>query len=133
MSAARTVKLAGAAYLIFLAYKYWTARTGDLIAAAPVGARQSFTSQLFLTLGNPKAIAFFAALLPTVVDLHHVTLVGYAQLASVTLVLLPAITLVYAALAARVRGLMSSARAQTRINRTAAVVMAGAGLGVAVS
>ena len=127
------VKLAGAAYLIYLAYKYWTARTGDLVAAAPAGARQSFTSQLFLTLGNPKAIAFFAALLPTVVDLHHVNLAGYAQLASVTLVLLPAITLVYAALASRVRGLMSSAKAQKRINRTAAVVMAGAGLGVAVS
>ena len=127
------VKLAGAAYLIYLAYKYWTARTGDLIAVAPTGARQSFTSQLFLTLSNPKAIAFFAALLPTAVDLHHVTVVGYAQLASVTLVWLPAITLVYAAMAARVPGLMSSARAQKRINRTAALVMAGAGLGVAVS
>ena len=120
----------------------------DLMAQAPTGIGKSIGTLFpalkamghghldkvfFLTVGNPKAIAFFAALLPTVVDLHHVNLAGYAQLASVTLVLLPAITLVYAALASRVRGLMSSAKAQKRINRTAAVVMAGAGLGVAVS
>jgi threonine/homoserine/homoserine lactone efflux protein len=127
------VKLAGAAYLIFLAYKYWTAKTGELVQTAPQSARQGFTSQLMVTLGNPKAIAFFAALLPTVIDLHHVTLVGYGQLVGATLVLIPAITLTYAALASRVRGLMTSARAQKRINRTAAVVMAGAGLGVAVT
>jgi threonine/homoserine/homoserine lactone efflux protein len=127
------IKLAGAAYLIYLAYKYWTARTGDLTSTPPTSVRQGFAAQLMITLGNPKAIAFFAALLPTVIDLHRVTLAVYAQLVFATLVLIPSITLVYAALASRVRGLMTSARAQKRINRTAAVVMAGAGLGVAVT
>jgi len=127
------VKLAGAAYLVYLAYKYWTARTGALAEAPQVSASRGFTAQLMVTLGNPKSITFFAALLPAVVDLHSLRPLGYAQLVGATFVLIPAITLIYAALAARVRGLMSSERAQKRMNRTAAVVMAGAGLGVAVS
>lgn len=127
------VKLAGAAYLIFMAYKYWTAPVQAFHASAAPSARQGFTAQLMLTLGNPKAIGFFVALLPTVIDLRSLKLAGYLQLASATLILIPAITLGYAALAARLRGVMASAKARKRINRTAAVVMAGAGLGVAVS
>ena len=127
------IKLAGGAYLIYMAYKYWTARTEALDAVEPATARQGFTAQLFVTLGNPKAIGFFVALLPTLVDLHSLRPIGYAQLVSVSLILLPAITLSYAGLAARLRGVMASAKARKRINRTAAVVMAGAGLGVAVS
>lgn len=126
------VKLAGAAYLIYLAYKYWTARVDETLDAPPT-ARSGFFAQLALTLGNPKAIAFFVALLPTVVDLHALRLAGYAQLSAATFVLIPLITVTYAALSARVRGLLSNARARRGINRTAAVIMAGAGVGVAVS
>jgi threonine/homoserine/homoserine lactone efflux protein len=68
-----------------------------------------------------------------VVDLRSLNLAGYGQLAAATVILIPAITLCYAGLAARLRGVMASAKARKRINRTAAVVMAGAGLGVAVS
>lgn len=127
------VKLAGAAYLIYMAYRYWTAPTSALEPASAPSAGQGFTAQLMVTLGNPKAIGFFVALLPTVVDLRGLKLGGYLQLVGVTMVLIPAITLGYAALAARLRGVMASAKARKRINQTAAVVMAGAGLGVAVS
>ncbi len=127
------VKLAGAAYLVYLAYRYWTAKVSGVETVALAGGRSSFFAQLGLTLGNPKAIAFFVALLPTVVDLHTLRLAGYAQLSAATFILIPAITLTYAALSARVRGLLSNARARRGINRTAAVIMAGAGVGVAVS
>jgi len=128
------VKLAGAAYLIYLAYKHWTAKVdleNEIVATAT--ARDGFLSQLFLTVGNPKAIAFFVALLPTVVDLHALRLPGYLQLASVTVLMIPSVLLTYAALASRFSGLATSARARLTINRTAAVVLAGAGVGVAVS
>ena len=128
------VKLAGAAYLIFLAYKHWTAKVEEGSAEiAPATARDGFLSQLFLTLGNPKAIAFFVALLPTVVDLHALRPAGYLQLAAATIVLIPSVMLTYAAVASRFRGLVTSAKARKTINRTAAVVLAGAGVGVAVS
>ena len=90
-------------------------------------------SQLSVTLGNPKAMAFFLAALPAVVDLKHLNAVGYVQLCLATAVLIPAIMLAYAALAAQVRVLLTSRRARKGINRTAAIVMAGAGVGVAVS
>ena len=127
------VKIGGAAYLGYMAFKYWTAKPEAGEVAAPASARQGFTAQLFLTLGNPKAIGFFVALLPTVVDLHRLQPAGYGQLVLASLLLIPAITLSYAGLASRLRGVMASAKARKRINRTAAVVMAGAGLGVAVS
>jgi len=127
------VKLGGAAYLIYLGYKYWTAPVGEMETVVAASARQGFLSQMSLTLGNPKAIAFFVALLPTVVDLGRLSLFGYLQLTAATAVLIPAITLSYAALASRVRGFLASRKARSRLNKGAAVVMVGAGVGVAVS
>jgi threonine/homoserine/homoserine lactone efflux protein len=127
------VKLGGAAYLIYLAWRYWTAPTAAPIEAQASTARDGFVSQLLLTLGNPKAIAFFVALLPAVVDLHALRLVGYLQLVLATLILIPSVLFSYAAFASRFRALAANARARKGINRTAAVVLLGAGVGVAVS
>ncbi len=126
------VKLGGALYLIYLGYRYWTAPVSEDPSAA-VSAGSGLLSQFALTIGNPKAITFFVALLPTVIDLNTLNLAGYAQLCAATVILIPAITLSYAALAAQVRGLMGSVTARRRINKTAALVMTGAGIGVAVS
>jgi threonine/homoserine/homoserine lactone efflux protein len=127
------VKYAGALYLLYMGYKYWTAEVSDVPQVVPTTLRQSFLSQLSVTLGNPKAMAFFLAILPTVVDLKHLNTVGFAQLSLATAVLIPSIMLAYAALAAQVRTFLTSRRARKGINRTGAVVMAGAGLWVAVS
>jgi threonine/homoserine/homoserine lactone efflux protein len=127
------VKWAGAAYLLYLAYRYWTAPVADLPQIVGSSARQGFLSQLSVTLGNPKAMAFFLALLPTVVDLRHLNAIGYLQLCSATAVLIPTIMLAYAALASRVRGLLESKKARGRLNKGAAVIMAGAAVGVTVS
>jgi threonine/homoserine/homoserine lactone efflux protein len=127
------VKLAGAAYLVYLGYRYWTAKVAELGDVVPVSARQSFLSQLSLTIGNPKAIGFFVALLPTVVDLHALNAVGYLELSAASFVLIPLIVLAYAALASRVRGLLASHRARKTLNRTAGAVLVGAAVGVALS
>jgi threonine/homoserine/homoserine lactone efflux protein len=127
------VKLAGAAYLFYLGYKYWVAEAADTTDIVPADVRGGFLSQLALTLGNPKAIAFFVALLPTVIDLHHLSLSGYVQLCAASYVLIPAITLTYAGLASRVRGLVTSRNARRLINRVAGAIMVGAGVGVAAS
>ena len=127
------VKLGGAGYLIYLGYKYWTAPVADAAETGPAHAHQGFVSQLALTLGNPKAIVFFVALLPTVVDLKALNVVGYVELSAATFVLIPAITLVYIALASHIRGFLAGRAARKRLNRTAAVVMIGAGVGVAVT
>jgi threonine/homoserine/homoserine lactone efflux protein len=127
------VKYAGAAYLVYMGYKYWRAEVTEMPEPVPASNSQSFFSLLSVTLGNPKAMAFFLALLPTVVDLNHLTALGYGQLVLTSAVLIPSIMLSYAALAHQVRAFLTSKRARKGINRTAAVVMAGAGAGVAVS
>jgi threonine/homoserine/homoserine lactone efflux protein len=127
------VKLAGAAYLVYLGYKYWTAPVADVESIVPSGSRQSFLSQLALILGNPKTIAFFVALLPSFIDLNRLNIFGYLQLGATTCILIPAIMLSYAALASHVRAFLTSVKARRRINKSAAVIMVGAGVGVAVS
>jgi threonine/homoserine/homoserine lactone efflux protein len=127
------VKLAGAAYLIYLGYRYWTTKVAGPPEVMAISARQSFLSQLSLTLGNPKALAFFVALLPTVVDLHRLNALGYVQLSLATFVLIPMIVLAYAALASRVRGVLTSRRARQSINKSAGAILVVAGIGVAVT
>ena len=126
------VKLTGAAYFIYLGYRYWTMPV-EVGEPAPARAHQGFLAQLALTLGNPKAIAMFVALLPTAIDLNRLNTIGYLQLCLCTLVLLPAIEFAYAALAAQVRELLSGVTARRRMNKSAGAIMIGAGVGVAVS
>jgi len=121
------VKLAGALYLLYLGYKYWTAPVPENGQAVPQSAGRGFLAYLGLTLGNPKAIAFFVALLPVAVNPRELNLFGYLQLCVATFVLIPAITLGYAALAAQLSRFVASRKARKRINKGAGVVMAGAG------
>ena len=86
------VKYAGAAYLVYLAYRAWNT------PPAPVGVdsrapeqrpAQLFLGSLSLTLANPKTIAFFLALLPTVVRLEALTVSGFFAIALVICIVLP--------------------------------------------
>ncbi|HEY0267152.1 MAG TPA: LysE family translocator [Rhizomicrobium sp.] len=121
------VKIGGGLYLFYLAWKYWTAKVEETGEIVPQSAGRGFLAYLGLTLGNPKAIAFFVALLPVAVDPRHLGAAGYLQLVAATLVLIPAITLGYAALAAQLSRFVASAKARRRINKGAGAVMAGAG------
>jgi threonine/homoserine/homoserine lactone efflux protein len=124
------LKVVGAAYLMGLGVRYWTAPIRGPGEWVPERAGRSFLSHFMVTVGNPKAIAFFVALLPAVVDVRRLEWVGYLQLSTATMVLIPLITLTYAALAARVRGLLSSTRARSAMNKGAGAVMIGAGAAV---
>ncbi len=126
------VKLSGGAYLIYLGYRYWTAKIEAIVSMPPEQLR-GIWSQLALTLSNPKAIAMFIALLPAAVDLNRLNIVGYFQLCLCTLVLIPGIDLVYAALAAQARKFLQSTAARKRMNKSAGAIMMGAGVGVVVS
>jgi threonine/homoserine/homoserine lactone efflux protein len=126
------IKIGGGLYLLFLGYKYWTAKVAEQSEVIPESAGRGFLTQLGITLSNPKAIAFFVALQPTAIDLSQLTLVGYLELVAATMVLIPAITMGYAAAAARLKNLVASAKARRRINRGAGVVMAGAGIAIMV-
>jgi len=126
------LKIGGGLYLIFLGYKYWTAKVSEQAELVPESASRGFLTQLGITLSNPKAIAFFVALQPVAIDLKHLTLIGYLELVAATLVLIPAITMGYAAAAARLKNLMASVKARRRINKGSGLIMTGAGIAIMV-
>ncbi|EJU13150.1 LysE family translocator (plasmid) [Novosphingobium resinovorum] len=72
------IKVLGGCYLAYIAWKMWTS-TGGIVQArakeSPSGLG-SFLSGYSLTLGNPKTIVFYLALLPTVLDLGAVGRTG---------------------------------------------------------
>lgn len=126
------LKFGGGLYLIFLGYKYWTAKVSEQAELVPESASRGFLTQLGITLSNPKAIAFFVALQPVAIDLKHLTLIGYLELVAATLVLIPAITLGYAAAASRLKNLVASVKARRRINKGSGLIMTGAGIAIMV-
>ncbi|WP_417309961.1 LysE family translocator [Devosia sp.] len=123
------VKWASAIYLLYIAWQFWTAKPGGekLAPKKGGGAWRAFVGGFALTLGNPKTIAFYLALLPTVLPLDRpITLIGLAELTVITATLLLAIGSAYAALAASARDLFRTPKSLKLLNRTAASIMAGA-------
>ena len=131
------VKYAGVVYLLYLSYRMWTS------AAKPVAAEENsamdasqkplrlFLGSLALTLGNPKTMVFFLALLPTVVKLETLTMPGFFEIAAVICVMLPAVLGGYAYAAARAGKLLKSPRAIRIVNRGSATAMASAAVVIA--
>jgi len=127
------LKYAGAAYLAYLAWRMWTAPAVAHDAPAPKAEHplRLFLAAVSLTLGNPKIMVFYLALLPNLIDLGTVTVLGYVELVLVTLAILTAIDGGYVLLAARARKLFSSPRAVRLVNRGSGVLLAGAAAAIA--
>ena len=123
------VKWAGALYLLYVAWQFWSAKPGsEQIGAKHDKSRwKTFLSGFALTLGNPKTIVFYLALLPTVIPLDKpITALGFIELTGIVVVVLLAIACGYAALAAAARDMFTSSKALRALNRTAGVIMASA-------
>lgn len=129
------LKYAGALYLLYLAYRMWTAParalTDNVEIAEGETATRLFVGTVALTLGNPKVMVFFLALLPTFIDLRQMSLSAFLQIAGAICLILSAVLTSYALAAMRARRLFSNARAVQWLNRGSGTVMAGAALVVA--
>lgn len=130
------VRVAGGLYLIWLGWKLWTA-TPQEAGPQPVQGGGSFGRNalggFMLTLGNPKAIVFYAAFLPTFVDVSRLGGRDIAILMAVIAGVLTVTNMTYGLLAARARALFKSRRAMRNFNRAAGTLMIGAGAAVATS
>jgi threonine/homoserine/homoserine lactone efflux protein len=127
------VKWIGVAYLAWLAWKMWTAPVDAKEGEMP---KEDSPAKLFLagmavTLGNPKIMMFYLALLPTIIDLASVTLVGWLELTATMAVVLVAIDIGWVIAAAQARKLLKSRRAMKIANRVGAGTMAGAAAAIA--
>ena len=100
-----------------------------MLAAGYSASASFFTfSGYLITLSNPKTIVFYLALLPTLMDLSHVSLPSFLMLACATVLVLTLVMTPYAALAARARGFMARPGRLERLNRSAAAILAATAL-----
>jgi len=128
------VRYAGALYLLYLAYRLWTAPTKpvEIGKSQPSqGPLRLFFGSLTLTLGNPKVMIFFVALLPTVVQLRTLRLLDYVSIGVAIAVILPSVLGAYVLAASQARKLFRNARSIRLLNRGAGTAMAGAAIAVA--
>jgi len=129
------VRYVGALYLLYLAYKLWTApvrpfaQADERTLARPPPAL--FIGSLTLTLGNPKPMLFFLALLPTVVPLGTLSAFGHLEIVGAIALILPATLGGYVLLAARARVWLKNPRAIRLVNRGSGTLMAAAAVAVA--
>ncbi|MGI6244793.1 MAG: LysE family translocator [Pseudochelatococcus sp.] len=128
------IKYVGVAYLLWLAWRFWTTPAAS-IAAAPIevgeGGLTAFLGGLMVGLSNPKAMMFYLALLPGFIPLADVTPLAFAELAAMTFAVLAVIFSAYVFAAARARRLFASPRALTLVNRATGAVMVGTAVAVA--
>jgi threonine/homoserine/homoserine lactone efflux protein len=132
-SAFLVIKYAGVAYLIWLAVKMWrapvTVEEGTLPDEGD-GFRM-FLTGMALTIGNPKIMVFYIALLPSLIDLQHVTLLGGVELIATALAVMMTVDLAWAVAASWARGWLRSPRAMRLANRASATAMTGAAVAIA--
>lgn len=128
------VKWVGIAYLVYLAWRMWTAASGSRDVTAESGdgsASAQFASGLAVCLGNPKVMAFYWALAPTLFDMARITVADWLKLVAVTLGCLSCTFGSYIVLADRARRLFGQGDALRLVNRAAAVAIAGTAIWMA--
>jgi threonine/homoserine/homoserine lactone efflux protein len=127
------VKWAGIAYLVWLAIGMWrdADRTGDEETGRQGSPWRLFATGMALTLGNPKIMVFYLALLPSLIDVERVGLFDWAVLTMVQIGVMAVCDLTWLGVAARARRLLATPRFRRVSRRTGAVAMAGAAAAIA--
>lgn len=121
------VRWAGAAYLLYIAWKFWTAKPGaEQMKPKNEGRWKTFLAGFSLTMGNPKTIVFYLAILPTVIPLDQMNPLAFVELTAIVVIVLLIIGCGYAWLASAAREMFKSEKALGRLNKTAGAMMATA-------
>ena len=123
------IKWFGVIYLLYLAYLQWKAPVQTIEIA--VDAKQKSMAKLVMygflvNMSNPKAIVFLLAVLPQFLDLSQPQWPQYLMM-GITMITIDLIVMAgYTGLAAKVLRLLKSPKQQKYLNRTFAVLFAGA-------
>ena len=127
------IKWLGVCYLLYLAWKMWFASPeaeGETLPDAQSPLKLFFAG-MTVTLGNPKIMMFYMALLPSIIDVRAVSILGWAELVATMFLVLIVIDISWTLLAAKARGFLRSHRAVRMANRASAGTMAGAAVAIA--
>ena len=125
------LKLAGAAYLVWLGIKLWRAepKLGELENVAGSQTQKSmFWNSFVVTALNPKSIVFFVAFVPQFVDPAQPVFLQFVVLEATFLTLAAVNVAIWAALAGHLRTRFKRPETLRLINRTGASFLIGAGI-----
>lgn len=128
------IRLAGAAYLLLMAWRLWTAPAAEpreRVTPVPQSRYGLYGAGLALSRGNPKTMAFYLALLPTLMDLTSISAWGLGEMSAIALGIVTLVLAAYVYLADRARRFLSSRRAMGVLNRICGAALAGAAVSVA--
>lgn len=121
------IKLAGAAYLVWLGFKML--RSEGALGSAEAVATKSYwrivVEGFFVIWANPKALLFFGAFLPQFVDLSAPTFPQIMILGVFFMVVAGSTDAIYAVIAGRARHMLSTARVKLLNRFSGAILMAG--------
>ena len=124
------IRIIGAAYLIYLGWKMWSAPLNlgsDENETTKSGLALSFLQGFLISASNPKVILFYIAFLPTFMDLSALRGGDILLAAMLTLTGLMLSLMMIAAFASKARSWFQSEIAVKRLNRSAGSIMFGAG------
>lgn len=128
------LKLAGAAYLIWLGVQKWRAPVAAVVAASgDLPKRGLFVQGLLVNLTNPKAIVFIGALVPQFIDPAQPVAAQYAVIAATLCATDVIVMSGYAVLALQMGRWLGEARHVRWQNRIFGAVFVTAGSMLAVS
>jgi threonine/homoserine/homoserine lactone efflux protein len=128
------IRLIGAAYLLYLGWKMWTAKVDANLAdssdenASTDSWISGFMQGFLISASNPKVILFYIAFLPTFMDLSALNQADIILASVLTLFALMLGLMLIAFSAASARQQFKSERGMKRLNRTAGGIMMGAGV-----
>jgi len=129
------VKLAGAGYLIWLGVKLWRQPPASLTVngttAPPRGFKRTLLGGLMVTIGNPKAVGFYAGLLPAIINLDKISVAEAVTMGGIVVAMVGGIPALYAYAAASSRKFFNRPARMKALQRTAGTMMIGAGVTVA--
>lgn len=128
-----TLKLIGAAYLVFLGIRLWRADTAEETAAPP-GAGSSWRAArdgFVVTALNPKSIAFFVAFVPQFVSTDRPFAPQAALMIATFVAMAAANAAIFAALAIRLAAHIRHPAVRRWLNRAGGTMLVGAGAATA--
>jgi len=127
------VKVAGALYLVYLGFRTWRRAGRELRTSTSIGSSRlasDIALGLGLALANPIAIMFYAALLPSVVDIAAVGISEAGVLFAIVIGVMGAVGTSYVALASASRRLFASPQARRNLDKGSGAVLIGAGVAI---
>jgi len=125
------VRCLAGSYLIWIGIGLWRTRedptANALVDKRPLTLASSLLSGLFLTFGDLKAILFYASLFPTLFNLRLLTSIDIGIIATITIITVGGVKLIYAYAARTFVARWKSRRVQRITRKAAGGLMIGAG------